>query len=192
LSVGVLGLVLIAAFLHAVWNSWLKVSGDRLGRTAFMAVALIVAGVFWLGFDGRGADRRGVLFSLVAGALISAYTLLDGLGGRFVASPHIYAAWLLCLTAPPLFAVAGAVHGADAFRMARPHLVRGIFAGILSALAYWIVIWAMSVAPLGLVAAVRETSVVFAALIGGFLMSERIRWLAVLLVFGGVVSVRLA
>ena len=70
--------------------------------------------------------------------------------------------------------------------------LKGVTAGVLSAAAYWVVVWAMSVAPMGLVAAVRESSVVFAALLGAFLLRERVRWVAVVLVLAGIVLTSLA
>ncbi|MEP5368145.1 EamA family transporter, partial [Parvibaculum sp.] len=51
--------------------------------------------------------------------------------------------------------------------------------GVMSVAAYWLVIWAMTLAPLGPVAALRETSVVFAALISGLIMKEGLGWRAV-------------
>ena len=63
---------------------------------------------------------------------------------------------------------------------------------MLSAIAFWVVIWAMSVAPMSLVAGVRESSVVFVAILGSLLLKERVRWMAVILVFGGIFLVRLS
>jgi drug/metabolite transporter (DMT)-like permease len=269
LTLSVLGLVLVAALTHALWNAWLKVSGDRLitlatiatgwaivglsslpfvgiahqdawpyllastllhalysltliwvyslaalstaypiargtaplivavvsavflgeslGAVGFAAVTLIVIGVVWIGARPLGQDYKGLILSLFTGGLIGAYTLVDGLGGRIGGSPHGFAASLLSLTAILIVLFAGFVHRGEFAAMARPLWLRGIGVGVLSAGAYWVVIWAMSVAPMGLVAAVRESSVVFAAVIGGALLKERVRWAAVVLVFCGVV-----
>jgi len=130
--------------------------------------------------------------SLLTGVLIGSYTLLDGFSGRLGGSPHAFTAWLFLLTSIPIFVVAGWRHKTKLIDLMHPILARGVSAGILSAAAYWIVVWAMSVAPMGLVAALRETSVVFAALLGGTLLRERVRWAAVILVFCGIVLARLA
>ena len=111
---------------------------------------------------------------------------------RLVALATLAAAWLFLLTSIPIFVVAGARHKAGLIGKMRPVLAKDLSAGILSAAAYWVVVWAMSVAPMGLVAALRETSVVLAALIGGILLRERVRWAAVVLVFSGIVLARLA
>ena len=269
MTLSVLGLVLVAAIIHAIWNTWLKVSSDRLvalttlaigwavvgfaslpfvgtphreawpyllvsalvhtiysltlirayglgnlsvtypiargtgplivaavstaylgdslGVAGFLSVALIVVGVGWLGLRRSSQGYAGLLFSLLTGALIGTYTLLDGVGGRIGGSPHAFAAWLFLLTALPIVVVSGSVHGARFAGLVRPVLLKGVSAGVLSASAYWVIVWAMSVAPMGLVAAVRESSVVFAALLGGLLLGERVRWVAVAFVFGGVV-----
>ena len=161
--------------------------GESLGAVGFAAVTLIVIGVVWIGARPLGQDYKGLMLSLFTGGLIGAYTLVDGLGGRIGGSPHGFVASLLSLAAILIVLVAGFVHRGEFVALARPLWLRGIGVGILSAMAYWIVIWAMSVAPMGLVAAVRESSVVFAAVIGGALLKERVRWAAVVLVFCGVV-----
>lgn len=166
--------------------------GEALGTIGALGVVLIVAGVLWLGFPRATLGYASVLFSVATGILIASYTLLDGLGGRVALSPHQFAAWLFLLTALPLLIIAPAVHRARIVSMVRPMLSKGIAVGILSATAYWIVIWAMSQAHLGLVAALRETSVVFAAAIGAFALRECVRWYGIVLVFLGVAATKFA
>ena len=274
MSISTLLLVLFAAITHALWNTWLKISGDRLialatlaigwtivgilslpivgvpgraawpylfvstlvhlsysltliraygladlsttypiargiaplvvtmaaaifldeplGRLGLFAVCLIVIGVVWLGLPSKNQRRPALTVSLITGCLIGVYTFLDGLGGRVGGSPHAYTACLLLATSIPLFIVTGCVHRGDCISLARPMWVKGVIAGVLSAIAFWVVIWAMSVAPMSLVAAVRESSVVFVAILGSLLLKERVRWMAVILVFGGIFLVRLS
>lgn len=163
-----------------------------LGTTGILGIALIVGGVVWLGFPSSTPDYASLTLSIATGVLIGTYTLLDGLGGRVGASPHVFAAWLFLFTAFPVMAIALGVYRSRFVAMVRPIWPRGLDAGVLSAVAYWIVIWAMSEAHLGLVAALRESSVVFAAVLGAIFLKERVRWLGVALVFAGIVFVRLA
>lgn len=163
--------------------------GEALGAVGFAAVILIAAGV--IGLSRSLADRRALLFSLLTGLFIAAYTLIDGFGGR-AGGAHAYIAWLLVLTAIPIPLIALAVHGKHLGTLARPAWWRGLGAGIVSGAAYWIVVWAMSHAPVGLVASVRESGVAFAALLGGYALREPVRWIPVLMVFAGVVLARLA
>jgi drug/metabolite transporter (DMT)-like permease len=170
---------------------------ETLEEPHLLAVALIVAGILIIGLAGAGAslrERHAILLSLATGVAIGLYTLIDAAGARAGSSPHTYSAWLFVLTAIALLAVTGFVHGTATCKLLRPHLRHGIAVGILSAVAYSIVLWAMTVAPAALVAAVRETSILFAALIGWRFLGERItrlRWLGVALTAVGLVVARL-
>jgi drug/metabolite transporter (DMT)-like permease len=167
--------------------------GDPVGVTGFVAVSLIVAGIAGLGHASAVRAPGTIALSLVAGGLIASYTVLDGLGGRASPSAQSYVAWLFLLCGTLLIAVAVLARGPRTlWRLARPVWWQGLSAGFISALAYGIVIWAIRIAPMGLVAAARETSVAFAALIGGVWLHERVRWPAVLLVLAGIVLVRLS
>lgn len=168
---------------------------EQLAGPDLVAIALIVAGILAIGLAGAGAglhNRHAVLLSLATGVAIALYTLIDAAGARSGPSPHTYSAWLFVLTAFAQLAVTGLVHRKATLGLLRPRLRRGVVVGILSAVAYSIVLWAMTVAPAALVAAVRETSILFAALIGWCFLGEkitRLRWFgAVLTVFGLVVA----
>ncbi|MGE0718334.1 MAG: EamA family transporter, partial [Alphaproteobacteria bacterium] len=96
----------------------------------------------------------------------------DGIGGRLSGDPLGYTAWLFALHIPwvPLYALATRPEAVR--RYATRSWARGIGGGLVSLASYGIAIWAMSVAPLALVAALRESSVLFAALIGVVLLRE--------------------
>ncbi len=170
---------------------------ETLEGPGLLAVVLIVAGILIIGLAGAGAslrERHAIVLSLATGVAIALYTLIDAAGARAGSSPHTYSAWLFVLSAIALLAVTGFVHGTATCKLLRPHLRHGIAIGILSAVAYSIVLWAMTVAPAALVAAVRETSILFAALIGWRFLGERItrlRWLGVALTAVGLVVARL-
>lgn len=162
-----------------------------------LAVALIVAGILVIGLAGAGAslrERHAIFLSLATGVTIALYTLIDAAGARAGLSPHTYSVWLFVLTAIAMLVVTASVHRGATFTLLRPHLRHGIAVGLLSAVAYSIVLWAMTVAPAALVAAVRETSILFAALIGWGLLGEkitRLRWLGVILTVIGLLVARL-
>ena len=170
---------------------------EYLAAPGYFAVALIAIGILVIGVAGTGAslrDRHAILLSLATGAAIALYTLIDAAGARSGASPHTYTAWLFVLTAIAQLAVTGTVHGKTTLSLLKPQLRRGVAAGVLSALAYAVVLWAMTVASVALVAAVRETSILFAAMIGWGLLGEkitRLRWIGVLLTMIGLVVARL-
>ncbi len=168
------------------------VLGEAIGLLGGLAVALVTAGVAALGFGGGVRDYRALAFGLFGGVLVATYTLLDGVGARVSGATHGYAMWLFVLTGLPLLGVALAVRGRRFFVLARPVALRALCAGALAGMAFWIVIWALTQAPMGLVAAARETSVVFVALASGLMLKERVNWLAIGAVFAGVVLIRIA
>jgi drug/metabolite transporter (DMT)-like permease len=168
------------------------VLAEHIGTEGVLAVLLVTGGVAALGWHGARGNVRALAFGALGGGLLAAYTVLDGIGARLSGSPHGYAAWLFFLSGIPMLAAGLVVHGSTFVALARPIAVRGLVAGVLASTGFWIAIWAMSQAPLGLVAAARETSVVFVAIVSGVLLKERVGWLAIAAVFAGVVLIRVA
>lgn len=179
----------------ALVSPWLL--QERLAGPDAFAVALIIAGILIIGLGGVARttrDRHAMIMSLATGVAIASYTLIDATGARVGSSPHVYTAWLFILATVAQLAVTGLVHRNRTAVLLKPHLGRGIAVGILSAAAYMIVLWAMTRAPVALVAAIRETSILFAALIGWGLLGERIsrfRWAGVVITMTGLVVERL-
>lgn len=172
--------------------------GETLGFLGWIGVSVLGAGVLLLSFKGGRAlaqiERRAVLFALLTALTIASYTLVDGIGGRWGGSAHAYAAWLIVLDAVMMLVFA-LVRFPSALNVgAREHWRLALFGGALSTGAYWTAIWAMSVAPIALVAALRETSVLFAAAIGVVLLREPllpVRVFAAVMVVAGVMLIRL-
>lgn len=171
---------------------------EGLGPAGSLGVLVLAAGVWCMSLrGGRQASRPDmgtVLFALATSGFIAAYTLTDGLGARLAGSPHGYAVWLFALDGLAIIALCAAVRGASSLRL----LVRGwrvgLCGGVCSQAAYWLVIWAMTRAPIPLVAAWRETSVLFAAVISVAVLREPLtawRAAAGLLIAGGVILTRL-
>lgn len=170
---------------------------DYIADTDVVAVALIATGILVIGLAGGGADlhnRHAIVLSLATGSAIATYTLIDAAGARSGPSPHTYTAWLFVLSAIAQMMVTGFVHRGRTLALLRPRLSHGFTVGVLSAIAYSVVLWAMTVAPAALVAAIRETSILFAALIGWGMLGEkisRLRWFGVILTVIGLVAARL-
>ncbi len=164
------------------------------GKSA--AVLAIALGVILMSRNGGGLERlsrKALGYALGTACFTAAYTLVDGVGARIAATASGYTLWMFSLDACGMTAVAAATRGAGALRRLAPAWRSGVTAGALSLGAYWIAIWAFTLAPLALVAALRETSVMFAMLIGVFLLGERAngwRWLSVGLILAGVVLMR--
>ncbi|UJR85320.1 DMT family transporter [Sandaracinus amylolyticus] len=169
------------------------VPGERPGAVAMIGAIAIAIGVLLLGAQGGAASRRVIGIALVIAVCIATYTMLDGLGTRASGDAATYVTWL-CTLQGALFAIGAlAIGRAPLAREVRTRWKVGLIGGVLSALGYAIALWAMARAPIALVAALREISVVFAALIGTFALDEpfgRRRLIAAAVVAMGVIAVR--
>ncbi len=100
------------------------------------------------------------------------YTLVDGLGARQAGSVLGFAVWLTIGDGLLTFLLAFLWKGRAIWRVARANLGRGFAGGAMQVGAYWMIVWALALAPMGAVSALRETSVLFAALISTFVLKE--------------------
>ena len=182
---------LIVALVGAIWLG----ESMTAGKTA--AVAAIALGVIVMSRSGGSLDRlprKALLYALGTACFTASYTLVDGVGARIAETASGYVLWMFAGDALGLTGFALATRGPGALGRLLPAWRSGIAAGGLSLGSYWIAIWAFTLAPLALVAALRETSVLFAMLIGVFLLGERAnpwRWISAGLILSGVVLMRL-
>jgi drug/metabolite transporter (DMT)-like permease len=158
-----------------------------------LGLAGVCAGLLTRVEVGRGSARPGAAVgpALATGVLIAAYTVADGLGVRRSGTVAGYVAWLFLLHGLPIPLVALAVRGRALTARLRGHLGVGVAAGALSVAAYGLVLWAQRRGALAVVAALRETSVLVAALIGSLVFGERFgrrRVLAAALLAAGIVA----
>jgi drug/metabolite transporter (DMT)-like permease len=151
--------------------SWL---GEAPRPMVWVGVLLICGGVLSLGFAGwHWQDSRVSLsWALANAVIIAAYTLVDAAGVRAADSPQSYIVWLFVLDALPFPILVFLIKRQQLVSYAARFWRRGVLGGVLSAAAYGVVLWAMTRAPVAAVAALRETSVIFAALIGAWLLKE--------------------
>jgi drug/metabolite transporter (DMT)-like permease len=164
---------------------------------AWIGMLLISLGVFALAFRnlGHAPSRAAIGFALANAAVIAAYTLVDGKGARLSLNVWSYITWLFVIDAVPFSLYMLARHRTRFLGYLRAHPDRGLIGGGLSASAYAIAVWAMTQAPVALVASLRETSVLFATLIGAHLLKEHLsprRWAGVIAVVVGVVALKAA
>ena len=172
--------------------------GETLGLNQWLAIVAIAAGIIALSVDAllRGGLTRDTALAAFGNAgVIVIYTLVDGLGARAAGSGFVYVAWMLAGTAILLSAQMIAVRGAGFIGEMRKNWFFALGAGGLALASYAIALWAMTLAPIGLVAALRETSVVFAAILGTLLFGESFgtkRWLALGAIVAGIILLRLS
>ena len=171
---------------------------ETMSAGALAGVALLGCGVVLLSLRGHrhsaSRNRLALGFAILTAITIAGYTVVDGVGARAAGQANSYAAVLFVLDALPMLVLCLYRHGLAGMAPMRRFLLPGLAGGAMSLVAYWIVIWAMTVAPIALVAAVRETSVVFAGLIAVFILKEpfiRVRAAATALTVLGLVLTRL-
>ena len=142
-----------------------------------LGILLICAGIVGIAFVGRNPHpRAAVVFALANAAIIAVYTLIDGSGARAAGSAISYTVWLTFLEAIPFLCWIRMRRGREAVVYIAHGWRRGAIGGAASLGAYAIVLWAMTKAPIAAVAALRETSVLFAALIGAVWLKEGFGW----------------
>ncbi len=168
------------------------VFGEVLPLAPTLGVALVCSGI--VAFASGKADRRATLFALANAVVIAAYTLIDAKGARASASPVAYAMWFFVANAIAIYAYAGVRRGAEVPRYLVRYWWRLLIGAVLTAGSYGIALWAMTLAPVALVAVLRETSVLFAALFGAAFLGEKFtrrRLVATGAVLCGLVALKL-
>lgn len=168
---------------------------DVISRTEFIGILILGAGILLMarGAFSSGESRRLVPFALGSAMATAAYSIVDGIGARLSGDPIAFVGWALFATALFYTPVAVTMKGWSVLRADRGTWFAGALAGGASYVAYTIVVWAMTQAPIALVTALRETSILFAVLIGWLIFSERMdrgKALAAVLIVGGAVLTR--
>lgn len=177
--------VISALFLADVILPWEYVGVFVLG----LGILTMAQGVF-----SSGESRRLVPLAIGSAMATAGYSLVDGLGARVSGDATAYVGWLFALDALFFTPICLALRGRAVLVADRRAWVMGSLAAGASYGAYAIAVWAMTVAPIALVAALRETSILFAVLIGWVWFGERLgvtKAVAAALIVGGVVLTRL-
>ncbi|MEJ5056867.1 MULTISPECIES: DMT family transporter [unclassified Pseudomonas] len=147
-------------------------AGETVGVVAMSGILLVSGGIISLAFRGRKLAVPSLPCALGTGCFIAAYSVTDGIGVRLSGAPMAYTVWMCALWGVLMPLVYVGVRDTKSLFTFRPGFITAFIGGLVSLLAYGIVIYAMSAAPMGAVSALRETSVLFAALIGYFFLGE--------------------
>lgn len=176
----------------------LLAAGTPLALGGLLGIACLCGGVLALGWDGLrrgGLPWQGVAIALGVAGVICGYTLSDGYGARLSGNPISYTCWIFFINIFPITLYVLFREHRAFLAYARQRALPGLCGGLCSMASYGIVIWAMTRAPIPLVAALRESSVVFGMLLGVFFLKEPFtptRALAVVLMLAGTVVMKLA
>ncbi len=170
--------------------------GERINGGGWLGILLLCTGILWLTRDNwrsTRSQRRALALGLVNSAVIVAYTIVDGIGVRASENAWSYVLWMFFLNGFPLLAVGLLSDAGALLSLPGRAWLRGLLSGSCTVAAYGLTLWAMTHAPIALVAALRETSVLFGTAIAAILLKERFgraRWIAVGLITAGAAAMK--
>lgn len=172
------------------------VLSDSLSTLEIFGVLVLGAGILMMarGVFAHGEERRLLPLALGSALMTAGYSIVDGLGARVSDDAVMYVAWLFILDALFFTPVCLALRGRGVLRASGWDWIMGSLAAAASYGAYAIAVWAMTKAPIALVTALRETSILFAVLIGWAIMGDKMdrgKAFAALLIVAGVILTRL-
>lgn len=167
-----------------------------LSRFELLGIAVICLGILSLSFQDATSvtNRKAIIYALITGSFIMSYSITDGYGARISASVLSYMGWSFILNAF-LFAILLNFMKQPGIitRVAKDGKFIFFVGGTISYLVYAIIVWGFTQAPIPVVTALREISIVFALLIGTFFLKEKFTYLkttAVLTIFIGVILLK--
>jgi drug/metabolite transporter (DMT)-like permease len=172
---------------------------ERLGLLGWCGIILLSAGVLLLSLRGgrelARLDRKAVGFALFTAFTICAYTVVDGIGARLAGSANAYSVALFLGIGPVMMLHALALRGREVLPAMRLGWRIGLGGGIMQVGSYGIAIWAMTVAPIAIVGALRESSVLFGTAIAVVFLKEPVlasRVVTAAMIVAALILIRLA
>ena len=159
-----------------------------------LAIGSISGGILLMAAKGGSKGRmrgKALFYALGTAGFTASYTLVDGIGARVAGTASGFILWMVIGEAIGVAAYVVLMRGWAAFPALVPAWRTGIAAGSMSLGSYWIAVWAFTQAPIALVAALRESSIIFATLIAAFVLREPVstwRWTSAAAILIGVVA----
>ena len=170
--------------------------GEAFDPAETLAVVAISSGIFLMalkGGHGGRMDGKALVYAIGTAAFIAGYTMTGGIGARIAGTASGFLFWVVIGDALGMAAYVFLTRGRTGFGALVPVWKTGVLVGLVSLVAYWIVLWAFTVAPIALVAALRETSIVFATVIAALLVRENVsawRWMSAGCIVVGAILMR--
>ena len=171
---------------------------EALSWRGWLGVMLVSGGALMLAADFRfskGFAMAPVALALLNAMVIVVYTLVDAKGARLSGSAFSYTGWMLLFLALLFFFAVAVIEGRQVFYRMAKDWKKSVLGGACTFASYGIALWAMTLSPVALVAALRETSILFGTVFSVFILQERItriRGLSVLLITAGVVAIKMS
>ena len=148
-------------------------AGERLAAPALAGLALVSGGIVALSLGRERLGGRSTRDALIAGVFIAGYMVTDGIGVRLSSHAFSYVAWMTLAQGAPMPLVYLALRRRFPPLGTDPETLKALGGGVLGLVSYGVVVWAMSLAPMAKVSGLRETSILFAAIIGALFLKER-------------------
>ena len=170
--------------------------GLLISKFQILSIFLICFGIIILGLFSKKSlkNNKAIVYSLATGFFIGLYSLVDGYGARISLSPLSFLGWSFILNAMIFPFVLKSMNYSNVFsRVIKEAKLIFWVGGTISYIVYGIIVWCFTKAPIPLVGALRETSIIFALLIGTFFLKEKFTLLktaAVLTIFFGVILLK--
>lgn len=181
---------MITLLVGALWLGEIVAPAEAGGILLLGAGILLLARGVWT----SGESRQMLPFAFGSACATAGYTLVDGLGARLAESASVFVGWLFVIDGVIFAAVMLGLRGRSSLPSGGKVWLTGSLAAAASYGSYAVAVWAMTLAPIALVAALRETSILFAVLIGWLVFRERMtpaKAISVGLIVCGVILTRL-
>lgn len=171
---------------------------ESLSWRGWMGIALVSAGALTLMADFRLSDKfkpAPVALAVLEAAIIVIYTLVDAQGARFSGHPFSYTGWMLFLLALICMVTMLIIEGRQVFPLMIQNWGKSLIGGSFTFASYGIALWAMTYAPVALVAALRETSILFGTIFSVAILKERVtpvRGLSIIMIVAGAIAIKMS
>lgn len=147
---------------------------DNISLLGFVGILIVCFGLFLISYSKiHQFNRIAFILATSTAVLITAYTLIDGIGIRKSENAYSYLFWMLLLNGIPVLLIALLSKSKALIKIDRSLLAWGTLAGCLAILSYGIVVWSMQHLEIAYVSSIRETSIVIATLLGFFILQEK-------------------
>ena len=147
---------------------------DEISLFGFLAILIICFGLFLISYSKKNKfNKVAFILSILTALMIASYTLVDGIGVRHSPNLYTYLYWMLLLNGTPALIASLMFKEKGLRKINKDLLFKGISFGILAPLAYGLVVWCMQYLPIVYASAIRETSIIFATLLGLIVLKEK-------------------
>ena len=146
---------------------------DKISLIGFVAILIVCFGLFLISYsDKLKFNYTAFGLGFLTAIMITTYTLVDGIGVRNSPNPYTFLYWMLLLNGTPALVVSFLFRNSGIRVINKNLIFTGVLFGILAPLAYGIVVWCMQYLPIAYVSSLRESSIIFATLIGMIILKE--------------------